>query len=222
MGTGDRHIMGILLVGVGVGFLLDAMGVWDFGGMISRYWPLAIIALGLQQLVAGRCSRASALTLIGLGLGLQAWRLGFLGGIRWSYVWPVGIILAGLWYLWGRRETEDGKPTPLGSEVSESAIFSSVEASSDARPFRGGRVSALFGGVAMDLRGAVLAPEGARLQADATFGTVELRVPREWRVSIRGTPVLGSLENKGGDAPQEGPLLEVDASAVCGTVEISR
>jgi hypothetical protein len=81
----------------------------------------------------------------------------------------------------------------------------------------------VFGGVTLDLRQARPAPAGASVTATAFFGGIDIIVPRGWRVTLRGTPILGGVNNKTelAPAPPDGaPALLVDALAVLGGVEV--
>ncbi len=55
-------------------------------------------------------------------------------------------------------------------DVALVAIFDGVKLESRSQAFRGGSMLAWFGGVAVDLREAQLAPEGARLSLHSLFG----------------------------------------------------
>jgi predicted membrane protein len=79
-----------------------------------------------------------------------------------------------------------------------------------------------MGGVELDLRHATLAPDGAEVDATAIMGGVDLIIPRDWRVTVRGTPILGGVSNlaEGSSLPDDAPRLRVDALAILGGVEI--
>jgi len=54
----------------------------------------------------------------------------------------------------------------------------------------------VFGGMEMDLWGATLVEGGAVAEANVFYGSVELRVPRIWKVNIQTTTVFGGVEDK--------------------------
>jgi predicted membrane protein len=78
----------------------------------------------------------------------------------------------------------------------------------------------VFGGVTLDLRDARLDPEGARIDVTAIFGGVEILVPRGWRVTTSGTPILGGIDNKTAGEAAGGPELLIDALAILGGADI--
>jgi len=61
---------------------------------------------------------------------------------------------------------------------------------------QGAWLTAVFGGVTPDLRGARPAPEGASVNATVAFGGVDILVPKGWHISVRSTPIFGGVEIK--------------------------
>ena len=43
---------GVLMIGLGVLFLLDNLGIVYFDEIISDYWPLILIAIGLKIIIS--------------------------------------------------------------------------------------------------------------------------------------------------------------------------
>jgi hypothetical protein len=105
-------------------------------------------------------------------------------------------------------------------EVALTAIFGGVELKSRARAFRGGSMLAWFGGIAVDLREADLAPD-ARLSVSTLLGGIAIRVPPGWKVESRATAVAGGVDI---DAPQPGeedaPVLVLDGFAFLGGIAV--
>ena len=74
--------------------------------------------------------------------------------------------------------------------------------------FRGGEVSAVFGGVELDLRKTTL-PEGdTHLDVSVVFGGMELILPKEWKVINEVSSAFGSVE----DGRKNQHTVEVDES----------
>lgn len=215
-----RTLLGIVLVALGGLFLLDQAGRLDAGGVIGNWWPLIIIALGAGQLIEQRRAALGPSIVVGVGVLLLLGELELLPRDVWRYVWPVLLILVGLALVFRRA----GQALPAGRPdevVSASAFFSGNDVVSTSQSFRGASLTAAFGGVALDLRQAKLAPEGATVSILAAFGGAELLVPRGWRVQTSGLPIFGGFENKA-NAPAEpdSPLLKVDATVMFGGAEV--
>jgi predicted membrane protein len=62
--------------------------------------------------------------------------------------------------------------------------------------FRSGRVTAVFSGVTVDLREAVLAAEGATLSVQAALSSIDILVPADWRVVCEVDAVLGGVRGQ--------------------------
>jgi hypothetical protein len=52
------------------------------------------------------------------------------------------------------------------------------------------------------------------------MGGVEIKVPRDWSISIVGTPTLGGIEDKTIPPMSPGKRLVIEGSVVMGGVEI--
>ncbi|MFN8639978.1 MAG: DUF5668 domain-containing protein [Dehalococcoidia bacterium] len=213
-----RMVFGALLVTLGTLLLFDQLGRIDAGYVISRWWPVIIIALGLGAMFEGRRASLGPAVVVAVGVLLLLGQLEIVPGGVWRYVWPLLLIAAGLQLVLRRTALPAGQPDEV---VNASAFFSGNEVLSTSQSFRGATLTAAFGGVTLDLRQAALAPEGATVSLVAAFGGAELIVPRGWRVQVNGTPILGGIGNKT-EPPTDpqSPLLRVDATAFLGGAEI--
>jgi predicted membrane protein len=62
--------------------------------------------------------------------------------------------------------------------------------------FRSGQVTAVFSGVTVDFREAVLAAEGATLSVQAALSSIDVLVPAHWRVVCEVDAVLGGVRGQ--------------------------
>ena len=111
---------------------------------------------------------------------------------------------------------------PAADEVTLAAIFGPIDFRSTATAFRGGTLDCWFGGGTVDLRGATLAPGGARLEVKAIFGGAQIIVPEGWQVTpsiigIGGSGDMRASIDRAGDAPH----LEITGTAVFGGIGVS-
>lgn len=119
--------------------------------------------------------------------------------------------------------------------ISDVAIFFSINRRVDAPDFQGGELVAVLGSIEMDLTDAQIqllptyGREGtpsrrAVLDATAVFGSIQIKVPRNWRVVMKGAGIFGSYDNKTvtyrGDPGTEPPVLIIRGAAVFGSVEV--
>lgn len=218
-----RILLGLVVVALGTLFLLDSAGVLDAGQAISDYWPVVIIAMALFQFVEGTHGVvAPAIFLIG-GTILLLFTSDAVSGNVWDYVWPAAIILAGVFII--SRWRGAMKEAELGSDdvIVADGIFGGPTVASGSQSFRAASLTAVFGGVTLDLRSARPAPDGADIKATAAFGGIEILVPHGWRVVVKATPLFGGVDDKtvhDSPLPEDAPTLRIDSLALFGGVEI--
>ena len=105
-------------------------------------------------------------------------------------------------------------------EVALVAILDGVELESRASAFRGGSMLAWFGGIAVDLREATLAP-GARLSVHSLFGGVAIRVPPGWRVESSMHALAGGVDVSAPEPEDaDAPTLMLDGLALFGGIAV--
>lgn len=224
MGNLGRILLGLVVVALGVLFLLDSADVLDAGTTIDHWWPVAIIALGALQLMQGERAVVQAWLLIAAGGVLLLFTTETVEGDVWNYIWPLAIIAVGLALLTRWRGT--ARP-PVDAAADDTliatGIFGGPSVATGSQRFHSASLTAIFGGVTLDLRSACPAPEGAVVTATAAFGGIDILVPRGWNITTSGTPLFGGVEDKtdhSADTPADAPTLHVDALALFGGVDI--
>lgn len=218
MNTG-RALVGTAFMGVGALALLDQQAVVDAGSVISDWWPVLILGgAGLELL--SRPPRVGSATVFGvLGLGLLGTTTGVLGDDALAVLWPMGIIGLGVWLLL-RRPGATVRAASPDDTIDVVALFSGRRVVNTAREFRGGSVTAVFGGVEVDLVDATIQDE-AVLDTVALFGGVDVSVPNGWRVVLDGPAVFGAHESHvPTPTDPDAPTLRVQATVIFGGVEI--
>lgn len=105
-------------------------------------------------------------------------------------------------------------------ELALLAVLNGIELKSRARAFKGGTIVTWFGGIAVDLRDAQLAPD-AHLSVHTLFGGIAIKIPPTWRVESTLSAVAGGVDARSpaGDDPAA-PLLRVDGTALFGGVAV--
>lgn len=216
-----RLFVGLILVAVGAAFMLEAMEVLDASEVIADWWPSALIGLGFFHAVdRGRPTTAS-LVLAGAGIALLSVTADLFGDDGWDLVWPVALIVAGGWlaFGWGRRAV---MRVPDVDSVDGLAVLSATRVATRSQRFRHASLTAVFGGVTLDLTEARPLATGAVIDASAVLGSITVLVPRGWLVEVRGIPLLGGWDDTtdrsavGSGAPR----LEIRALVALGGLEI--
>ncbi len=215
-----RIITGIIITAVGVGALLDALNLFSFWSWFGEWWPLLVILGGLLILVSDwRRNYIWATILVVIGTLSLLRNLEVVDFDFFSLIVPIIVIGAGLSILINNSTRAKIDTTTKDSD-DIAVFFSGTETSNRSKNYKGGKVSALFGGAMLDLRDAKLSGE-ATLDVFTFCGGVELRVPRDWKVIVKATSIAGGVENKAqGNDDDKAPVLVLTGSVLLGGVEI--
>jgi predicted membrane protein len=220
-----RIFAGSFIILIGVLFLFGNLGRLDFGDVISTFWPLILIFIGLWHLVAHEFRRSGfGLVLIAVGSFFLLDNLDVIRGGVWLYFWPLLIIVVGLWIVFNPRFKPGRAKTPEHTEkdLDVYAVFSAVKRQIVSQDFKGGKASVLMGAVELDFSQASLGDNQATLELTATLGAIELWAPKEWEVIVDCSSILGAVEDKHKSVPtaENRPTLTITGSAVLGSIEI--
>ena len=112
---------------------------------------------------------------------------------------------------------------PETEEIDLVAIFEGKELGSTAQPFYGGKVTAMFGGVMLDLREAQPSPTGIDLDLVVLMGGAAVVVPAGWRVKTDGrlNIVVGGFDH--GDSvsdDEDAPTVLIRGTIVMGGLQV--
>lgn len=215
-----RTAVGLLLVLFGFLFLADQLDVADFGGIIASWWPLVVVGIGVSRLVRASGRRLGPVVVTVVGVILLLGTLDLISSV-WGLLWPLAIVGAGIWLIMHRDTTAHMNDAET---VHLTATFGGMESVSRSPNFRGGSMTAFFGGVGLDLRQAGVGPGGAVLEVTTFCGGAEVTVPTTWRVVIEGTPLFGGFENSavgGGTLEHNVPELTVKGTILFGGIEVT-
>ena len=226
-----RVTWGILLIIAGLLLFLNEMNLFDFGDLVSTYWPSILIILGLVGLLSRDSSKLSNLILIAIGLFFQLRKLGYITVSIWQVFWPSILIIIGLSIIFEKgtsKHKSEVDPEKWEKEnivnediVDYFTIFSGIENTNYSKNFKGGKLSAIFAGIELDLRDAEIANGTAVISAAAIFGSVKIIVPPHWNVEVKATPILGGVEkNTKYNSDENAPSLKIDGVAIFGGIEI--
>ena len=223
----SKFYLGIIFILIGVGAIFGQLGFWDLGDIISTWWPLILIGVGVSQLSRRPVSKTSGIVLVVIGALFQMRELDIITVSLTKFFWPAIIIAIGVSMLLPKTLTKEkyefSKKEIDQDVVDNLALFSAVKSRNISKNFRGGSLVALFGGIDMDLREACLLNEGARMDVTAAFGGVNIIVPPEWKVEVKGIPIFGGWSNKtrGKDSVSlDAPVLTLHCFVAFGGVDI--
>jgi hypothetical protein len=208
-----QTVIGLLIIVWGLALLASNFG-WIEPYFVRRligFWPLVIVAIGVAKILSARSP--SDRVVGGVIAFIGCW---FLFGFRQFFP----LLLVGLGALLIARAQRRGSPGPAADDAgSEFAVWSGIERRV-AGVFRGANLTAIMGGIEIDLREAVTVSGEAVVDVFVIMGGVEITVPPDWRVVNQVTPILGGVEDRStglADAPHR---LVVRGTTIMGGVEI--
>ncbi|WP_423680091.1 MULTISPECIES: LiaI-LiaF-like domain-containing protein [unclassified Undibacterium] len=217
---------GVLLLIFGALALIDNLDIFNTR-QFFQFWPTVFILIGLlkisrSQQTSGRLI-GGAFIAVGTLLTLQHMGIVYFRLRDW---WPVLIIIAGLMIIFKDKvntqtsylNAADGIQN-VHSESNVSAIMSGAKLQNSTQDFRGGELTAVMGGIELDLRNASIQTE-ATLNVFAMWGGIELKIPNDWTVISQGIPVLGGFEDKTAPPLMREKKLYIQGYAIMGAVEI--
>lgn len=226
-----RITWGIILILAGIVLLLDQMNFLEFGDLISIYWPSVLILMGLIGLLSRDSSKISNFVVLGIGVFFQLRNLGYINVSIWQVLWPSILIIIGLSIIFDkgtRKHKSEVDPEKWEKEnivnediVDYFTVFSGIENTNYSKNFKGGKLTAIFAGIELDLRDAEMERKNAVISATAIFGGIDIIVPPHWNVEVQATPILGGVEKHTKfNRDEDAPTLKIDGTAVFGGIEI--
>jgi predicted membrane protein len=218
---------GLLLTARNIGWL-DARDV----NSLLRYWPLAIVFVGISRVVSCETSSSrvfgAIVALVGIWLTAE---LVYGYELRFWQLWPVLIVVAGVSMITrAMRRTATGAPTPAVAEArpvyespwtsAEFAFWSRVERRVTTRAFKRADLTSVMGGIVYDLRQATTAAGDMVIDVFVIWGGVEILVPPDWVVDNHIVPILGGVEDGSSGTQAAAHRLVLRGVVIMGGVEV--
>lgn len=196
-----QFVLGIIVITLGVLFTLDNFYIIEAHTYL-RLWPALLIVWGASKIISPRNSseRFFGFLLAVVGALLLLSKLDILNVNIWNY-WPLVLIFIGANILLNSKKRSmlvfDGQEqTDSDATFSHFVFMSGLKKQVSSQEFLGGELSAIMGGISIDLRQAKIKNDEAILDVFAFWGGVEIRVPDDWHVVVQAVPLLGGFEDK--------------------------
>ena len=214
----SRLLIGGSIILVGLALLLDTLNIVNTSSILGNWWPMLFVLGGVLVLVNNVNNYIWATILIIVGLLLQARTLGYLDVNIWSLVWPIALIALGSSVLFNRSSKIK---SASGSESDDvSAILGGSEHKSVADDYLGGNLTAVLGGVKLDLRKAKI-KKTATINLMIVMGGAEIIVPRGVAIVNKTNSILGGIENSTDqDSEKDARTLIITGDVIVGGAEI--
>lgn len=196
-----RLVVGLVIISLGLVFMAANLG-WISGRSVVRIlWPLAFIGGGVLMLRrARRQGRNWGWLFLGIGIWMLADRIGLVDISIWKIFLPSVLLFVGGMLVWrslaGPAQQEPQSIDEHAEFVRCFAILSGSELQPVSRPFRGADLSAVLGGIKMNLTNARMEGDSATIEIFAFWGGIEIYVPPDWTVVSKVTTLMGAFIDK--------------------------
>jgi len=192
----NKIIIGVVLVLAGMFLVIRNTGIFpDFIDHVIFSWQMLLVVIGLVMTL-GATEKTAGIIVMAVG-GFFMIPLLFRETFHvYNMFWPAIFIIVGIIFIVSRRKGWHAAASKgmIGDDYIDYVnIFSGGERQIVSQNFRGGKISAVFGGIELDLTKARLAPGRNDLEIACVFGGATIIVPDAWYITIEVTPVLGGF-----------------------------
>jgi predicted membrane protein len=195
--SNKRALLGLVLVLVGVVVILANFNLFPFGlRPVLFSWQALLIILGVFFLLS-REGRTAGLVLILVGGIFMIPRV--LHGIPLGWhelFWPALLLGLGA-ILILRGVSRKHEPIEDGPDyIDDMSIFGGGDRIISSQNFKGGRVTAIFGGSKYNMINARLAKGRNVIDIFTVFGGCKFIIPEDWDIKIDVSSVFGGFSDK--------------------------
>lgn len=221
MKKATRIIWGIVLAAAGVLFALNALEITKIDVFFDGWWTLFILIPCFVGLFTEREKTGNLIGIL-VGVFLLLCSRDILGfSMVWKLLLPAIIFIIGIKMVLGAifGKKSDSLPSiPENGPVIASAIFGGRDLNYDGQVFKGGNVTAIFGGVDCNLKKAVIEKDCC-IQATAIFGGIDILVPANVNVVVNSVSIFGGFSNETSAQPDV-PTIYIKGFCMFGGVDI--
>ncbi len=217
-------LWGLFFILIGIGFAGNAFALWSFNLFFHGWWTLFIIIPCAISLIQNGF-RVSNLAGLLIGIMLLLSMQGVVdGNVIGKLIVPFIFILIGLSMIFknlfhGDRSIHIDVKYQGGSS-DYSSVFAGNSYQITGEKFLGTTINAIFGGVELDLRNAII-DEDIVINATAVFGGIDIKVPSNVKVKVSNVPIFGGVDNKAGTSPDpSAPVIFLNSTCMFGGIDV--
>jgi predicted membrane protein len=194
-----RVLLGSILIGLGGIFFLNSLDIFDFDfGRVIFSWPFFFIVIGMY-LTLNTSRKMVGGIIAGLGFIFILPRIFPSIDYDGSVVVSIFLIAFGSYIILNQKkktEVTDELGQITKDVIDDVAIFGGGTKIVSTDNFRGGNITAVFGGSEIILKGSKLAEGTNSIDILAIFGGTTIVVPNDWNVVMNVTSIFGGFSNK--------------------------
>jgi len=219
----SKTLWGICLIAIGIMIGLNSLEIININLFFRGWWTLFIIIPCFINLIGENDGRLG--NFIGLVIGICL----LLGTqnlvpieIMIKLIFPFILVCIGLSMIFRntiqKEIAEKIKHNKKNNLETIAATFSDQKFEKDNEEFQGANIDAIFGGVTLDLRDAILKDETI-IEASAIFGGITIFTPKDTTVKVRPTSIFGGTTNKASKKDAK-KVIYINAFSLFGGIDI--
>lgn len=228
-----KVVFGVIVILIGLAIFLKQIDMLPYLNLRIT-WPVILIIVGLFIGIRNKFNSNAPFILIAIGVSNLIPAFTFNIGSKEvdseDLVVPVILIIAGLVMIFrhGKKKPWIGHTNMMNTTsnmtLNADILFGGRKEIVTSKEFKGGRVTATFGGAEINLMQADSSDKEIVLDVRATFGGIEILVPSDWDIQNEIQPILGSVEDQRTIRYTSGisakKTLILQGSCFCGGIEI--
>ncbi len=216
-------LIGLAFIAAAVLWAGNTFGIWSFTLFFPGWWTLFIIVPSLISIVKSgpRVFNLICFIIGGLLLLTQLLPSVFTWSLVSRLVFPIILLVIGVVILCRSLFTgHAAKVKATGPKQDYAAVFSAQNLHFPGEGFNGANLTAVFGGLDLDLRQAVIR-EDIVIHATAVFGGIDIFVPPNVKVKLQSVPIFGGASNKTRQpVVPDGPTVYIDCVCIFGGLDV--
>jgi predicted membrane protein len=217
-------VIGVIVVLLGILLLLKSLGIIEnFNIFFDGWWTLFIIIPAIIGFISDKDKTTDLIALIvGVLLLLGARDIVSYKMIG-KLILPIIVIIIGLSLiftsLFKPKVMKNIEETDKEGRTNYTTIFAGQE-HKITNEYKGSNITAIFGGVDLDLRKAKI-KEDIIIKPVCIFGGADIFLPEDVKVKITSSSIFGGVEDKRTDTSDEGKqTVYIEAVCIFGGVDI--
>lgn len=211
-----RVFFGLMVVALGVILLLQNLGVINYDSWrnhSSVFFGSGLICAGVFAVIASVRLWVAGVPLVMVGVGMILRGVGVVDINIWKFFWPVLVIVAGLALIF-----RFGPSRQKAADANKVAVFYG-DGSRVKGKYDGGSLTAIFGGVELDLRDAKIT-NNAVIEVLVFCGGVSVLVPENIVVENDVRGILGDSDDKTSASASAKTKLYIRGECILGGFEV--
>ncbi|PRR81108.1 LiaF transmembrane domain-containing protein [Clostridium vincentii] len=218
-------LWGLAFIVAGVGVAGNVSGIWDFNLFFHGWWTLFIIIPSLISMVQNGVNTGNIIgVVIGALLLVDAQNI-IPRNLVGKMIFPIILVLIGISIIFKGKDhnyksTVHQTKTSRDGFINAVGIFGGGKIRPTNEKVTGVTATAIFGGVDLDLRNAII-DEDIVITSTAIFGGIDIFFPPNVNVKVSSLPIFGGIDNRTiHTSAENAPTIYMKATCVFGGMDI--